>query len=176
MSGHSVPLLAKYFVQIQIGHKIFNHYMYTVEDQYCKYSCILGSDLLLQISPFTLDYGTGSLHIGNQLVPLGQSSNKATSLVSDICLIDTIEVPARCETLVYCKAPTFSNLQAHSNTVVIEPRELIYSRYNLCIACVLANVNDGEVPLSLLNPTNAPVRLYKNTRLGTAELTSSSDE
>ena len=57
----------------------------------------------------------------------------------------------------------------HETKIIVEPRQVIKDKYNLFIGRTLGYIDTGQVPVLILNPSNAPIKLYKGTVVGVAE-------
>ncbi|KAL1240282.1 Phosphate acyltransferase [Trichinella spiralis] len=81
----------------------------------------------------------------------------------DICLLETVTLPARTEVIVTGK----SNANWTTKDGFFEPAPKLVTNHSVMAACSLSRTHRGTVPVRLLNGTDTPITLFKDTKLGT---------
>lgn len=75
----------------------------------------------------------------------------------------TLTLPARSETIISARIDGIVN----NLTGLVEPKQTLHNKYSICGAVTLVTVHDNFVPVRLLNPTSMPIKLCRNTHVGT---------
>ncbi|OUC46722.1 hypothetical protein D917_07506, partial [Trichinella nativa] len=89
----------------------------------------------------------------------------------DICLLETVTLPARTEVIVTGK----SNANWTTKDGFFEPAPKLVTNHSVMAACSLSRTHRGTVPVRLLNGTDTPITLFKDTKLGTYSTTYSTE-
>ena len=130
------------------------------------YQCLVGVDILKSLGVL-VDFETDTVIWKNVPIQmLKETDIRIKQKVLSVCLIKTQEIPARSEAIITGKIKS----APIGMTGIIEPKPDFNSRYNIMAARTLTSVNaDNHVTVRLLNPTSSPVKLYKNSVVGTLE-------
>ena len=161
ISGTMLKVKGKINISVEIGRLRLQQSFYVIEN--FKHNIILGLDFLTnQKASLNFDTRTLVLQSGMTEVPLLGSKNNDSS----ICFISTVHdesIPPRSEVLIPVKTIGKS---INSKIGIIEANPALVSKQNIIGANCLVHIRNNESVLQILNPTNAKIRLSKNTKIG----------
>lgn len=165
VSGHSIVLLGKVLLQIQIGDFLLLHQIHVMND--CPRNCLLGTDLLSRFGEISLNLKQSVLYLGDVMIPLlGVHNNSITSVTShNVNLIEDTVIPGNCEVVL----PGHVSQRLTGGEYLFEPSPQLLSKYELLSVPSLSTLTSGIVPVHLLNALSSPIQLYSGMSLGTVQ-------
>ncbi len=162
----TVPLVDSIRVTMFVGRVEIEDIVHIVPEAYCKYDCIVGTDILqLLPPPLSIDYTEGTLEVGiNNILPMGRK--RIVKLVQSIHVCNTVEIgPRMCDRLD-CYVKDFDA----DCQIVAWPHEDLITKCGVVMPEVLLTTEQGKVSLYVANLGSTPVTLYADSTLGTAEV------
>ena len=155
-TGDSSPFLGMAEVEITLGNQKLLHDVLFAD---IKNDGILGMDFLTK-HQCDMFLSKNHLLLNGEKIVCFRSSVDAIPSHSRIAVIETVEVPPESEIIV--KGRSLDRVNSHS-IGVLEATEGFINRSGLLIAKALVSPETGTVPLRVMNLSNEPVMLYKNT-------------
>ena len=159
-NGGPLSILGQTEVRIVIAGKEFSHQVLIAGD--ITQECILGADFLTTHG-FVIDLGNHVLRVGETSTPLLSSKTPLASSYH-VSVGETFVVhPGEerlCKANISCEYPSLAG-----TTGVVEAQEGIEEKHQILLARVLANPDQGTVPLRIANLSGSAVTLYKGTNL-----------
>ena len=158
-TGEYLDIVGTTTVELDLGES--NWYVDCHVVKNFNYAFLLGTDFLIKTSS-RIDLGSMKITIGQQTLDV--SAVNQPSQVK-VCVVDTIEIPPRSEAVLQ---GSVSGLQGE---VLIEPKhEVSCSNSLLYPARSIANINNGIVPVKIVNTNSCPVKIFAGTCVGMAEV------
>ena len=146
-------------VELDLGHSVWYVNCHVVRN--FKFSFLLGTDFLIKAGA-SIDLGKLEVTLGQQVIPV--SVLKRPNQVP-ICVVGTLEIPTR------SKALLMGRTVGIKGNILAEPKyEITSQNASLYPACCIANVNNNEVPLKVVNPNLFSVKIFSGTCVGMAEI------
>ena len=155
-TGESSPFLGKAKIEITLGSQKLLHDVLLAD---IKNDGILGMDFLTKHC-CDMFLSRNHLLLNGEKIACFRSSVDAIPTCSRIAILDTVEVPPECEIIV--KGRPLDRVDSNS-TGVVEATESFIGRSGLLIAKALVCPEFGTIPLRIMNLSDEPLRLYKNT-------------
>ncbi len=175
VSGHLFPLLGRVTASLTIGPKTITSELHVAKD--LPHSIIIGLDLMEQLGPVTFDWSERRLTFepdqGGSAIA-GISLGVDGSSTWSVPLIETTILPPRVETFLSVPAP--KGVAGKDVSVYFEPNVNVEVKRQAFFARMVSNVKSGFLSLRVLNPTAAPIVLYKSTTLGHLSITAGTPE
>ncbi|CAG2254521.1 unnamed protein product [Mytilus edulis] len=160
-SGASLRGIGTIKVPIEIGRLTMQQTFHIFEN--FTHSIILGLDFLdNQKARLNFDDKTLVLQSGITEVPLTNGDNYDNSICF-ISLVNDEVIPSRSEVIIPVQTVDKS---IKSKLGIIEPNPALVGKQNIVGATCLVQIRNNKTFLQVLNPTNAKVRLSKNTKIG----------
>ena len=158
VTGDILDIIGTTCVELDLGESIWFVECYVVCN--FQFSFLLGTNFLIKASA-SINLGSLQARIGAQTVSV--SVVKRPRQVQ-VCVVDSLEIPARSEALLKCA------IRSLSGTVFVEPKyEITSKNSSLYPARCVANIVDGEIPIKIANPNSFPVSVFAGTCVGMAE-------
>ena len=157
-SGHFLDLCGSVEAHVLIRKQIIKHKFYVINVG--PESCILGMDFLNKIKNAKIDLLNGTLEIGPSA-----SEKKIETNGNEVKMTETVNLLPYAETIFKVKVS-----QPDGMEVLFEPSKLFAERHNVAVCSCLCIIKDGEIPVRLSNYDQAPMKLFKDERLGTVEM------
>ena len=155
-TGESSPFLGRAEVEIVLGSQRLRHDVLFAD---VKNDGILGMDFLTK-HHCDLFLSRNYLLLDGEKIVCFRSTVDLMPTCSRVAILETVEVPPECEMLVLGKPLDVID----SNGVgVLEATEHFVDRSGLMIAKAVVSPEFGTVPLRIMNLSNEPYMLYKNT-------------
>ncbi len=162
----TVPLIGSIRVTMFLGRVEIDDIVHIVPEKYCKYDCIVGTDILQMLPPpLSIDYTEGTLEVGtNNILPMGRK--RIMKLVQSIHVCNTVEIgPRMCDRLD-CYVKDFDA----DCQIIAWPHEDLITKCGVVMPEVLLTPEQGKVSIYVANPGSTPVTLYADSTLATAEV------
>ena len=164
-SGQTIPTLGLVSCKVNIGGVNTCHDFILAKS--LAQPVILGTDFL-KINKWDLQFSCGHLKNGRVRVPLLPSSVVNKKIPHESCplsvIVNTV-VPENSEKIIFCKLR-----DDHFESGCIGMIEAsVNNKHELLIGKVVTRVNNGVVPVRVMNLCSVPVTLYKGTRIANFE-------
>ncbi|CAC5358979.1 Retrovirus-related Pol polyprotein from transposon 297,Retrovirus-related Pol polyprotein from transposon 412 [Mytilus coruscus] len=151
--------------EISVNSDVSVHNMYVVED--LLYDAIIGTDIMKRLG-IVIDMKDEAAYWNNMYVKFIGSDDQncvKSSALFGVNLIHTVDIPARSEMICFGRI----NGDVNGMIGIVEPKGQLTSKYSVIPARVLTKACDKDVVFKVLNPTSKPVKLFKDTNIGTFE-------
>uniref|UniRef100_A0A8R1EDU9 CCHC-type domain-containing protein n=2 Tax=Caenorhabditis japonica TaxID=281687 RepID=A0A8R1EDU9_CAEJA len=167
LGGNEVLMAGAAFAKICIGTKSWIHRIHFTTGECTPhgardYHIILGNDFLSQLPRFFIDYQAETLHVGEEIIPIGKNHVEYTPKVLDIRVSEDTIVPAQSERVLACQEPMSTDM---CDTLFLVTSQNLVNR-SLLTAPVL--INNKNVRILVTNPTDCDIFLAKNTKAAEA--------
>ena len=157
-NGEPLSILGRTEIRIVIAGKEFLLIARDITQE-----CILGADFLISHG-FVIDPGNRLLRIGETSTPLLSSKTPPFASSYHVSVGETFVIHPGEERL--CRANISGDYSSLVGTTgVVEAQEGTEEKHQILLARVLANPDQGTVPLRIANLSGSAVTLYKGTNL-----------
>ena len=157
-TGEQLDMIGTTVVELDLDHSVWYIDCHVVRN--FKFSLLLGMDFLIKAGA-SIDLGKLEVTLGQQVIPV--SVLKRPNQVP-VCVVETLGIPARSEALLTGRTVGIKG------TILVEPKyEITSQNASIYPARRIANVNNNEVPLKVVNPNWFPVKIFSGTCVGMAE-------
>eukprot|EP00795_Rhopilema_esculentum_P001917 gene1917-16424_t len=160
VTGEELLILGSTTVTLDLGDSCWMVECYVVSN--FKYSCLLGTDFLTKSSA-TIDLGNLQACIGQTRIPISVVRKPQQVQVN---LVESLEIPARSEAILK------GSIEGLQGTVLLEPKYELFCKNESVVypARSIAPVENGTIPVKLVNTNNFPVKVFSDTCVGMAEI------
>ncbi|CAC5382340.1 unnamed protein product [Mytilus coruscus] len=159
-TGEASEFIGKVNLEIKLGTHVFKHEFLLAE---IKDMAILGMDFLMTNSIDVL-FSKGCLRIKDEFITC--FTNKGDSSCCRISIAETVDIPPDSEMLIKgmpCGPVIFNEVG------LVETNKSFIEKTGLLLARVVVQPNSNIIPLRVANFSTEPVKVYKNTIVGTFE-------
>ncbi|KRZ52308.1 Retrovirus-related Pol polyprotein from transposon 17.6 [Trichinella nativa] len=174
-NGECLETVGTAELDIKLGDKFLARHSMIVARN-LSHPCLLGTDFLRPRKAL-IDLGDGRIKLDGIWLNLesphtpNDRNQREAEQECDICLLETVTLPARTEVIVTGK----SNANWTTKDGFFEPAPKLVTNHSVMAACSLSRTHRGTVPVRLLNGTDTPITLFKDTKLGTYSTTYSTE-
>ena len=160
VTGEELLILGSTTVTLDLGDSCWMVECYVVSN--FKYSCLLGTDFLTKSSA-TIDLGNLQACIGQTRIPISVVRKPQQVQVN---LVESLEIPARSGAILK------GSIEGLQGTVLLEPKYELFCKNESVVypARSIASVENGTIPVKLVNTNNFPVKVFSDTCVGMAEI------
>ena len=164
-SGEPLMVAGRVTLQVSVGNINVEHGVLVIKD--LSQDCIIGVDFLRN-HKMVVDLGEMTMGRDGQKFPL--SSQVKQNSVCRVTLAETVVVPARHEMILPGKIVVKGRgVRTSDGLGVIEPLQKFQGKTNIAVARVLASSDHLKVPIRVVNTSDDPVTVYRNSNVGTFE-------
>ncbi|KRX98944.1 Retroviral-like aspartic protease 1 [Trichinella pseudospiralis] len=162
-NGECLEIVGTAELDIKLGDKFLARHSMIVARN-LSHPCLLGTDFLRPRKAL-IDLGDGRIKLDRIWLNLeslhtpNDRNQREAEQECDICLLETVVLPV----IVTGK----SNANWTTKDGFFEPAPKLVTNHSVMAACSLSRTHRGTVPVRLLNGTDAPITLFKDTKLGT---------
>ncbi|KRY14748.1 PiggyBac transposable element-derived protein 2 [Trichinella patagoniensis] len=170
-NGECLETVGTAELDIKLGDKFLARHSMIVARN-LSHPCLLGTDFLRPRKAL-IDLGDGRIKLDGIWLNLesphtpNDRNQREAEQECDICLLETVTLPARTEVIVTGK----SNANWTTKDGFFEPAPKLVTNHSVMAACSLSRTHRGTVPVRLLNGTDTPITLFKDAKLGTYSTT-----
>lgn len=159
-TGAASEFSGKVDLEIKLGNHVCKHEFLLAE---IKDAAIIGTDFM---SRFHIDilFTKGSLRIGNDFIPY--FTNQGEVSCCKVSIAETVEVPPHSEMII--KGHAFGRIKYNSIGIVETNKEFI-EKTGLLLARSVIQQNSNTIPLRVINFSEDPIKVHKNTVAGLFE-------
>ena len=158
-TGEYLDIVGTTTVELDLGES--NWYVDCHVVKNFNYAFLLGTDFLIKTSS-RIDLGSMKITIGQQTLDVSVVNQPSQVKV---CVVDTIEIPPRSEAVLQ------GSVSGLNGEVLIEPKHEISSgNSSLYPARSIACINNGIVPVKIVNTNSCLVKIFAGTCVGMAEV------
>ena len=162
-NGTHLKVLGELITTINIGHVIRPSVKVLVVDR-LNSPAILGLDVLRCYDNMTIDWKTNILHLGGHCISLEERMLGAPRQPTEVCLLADKIIPARSQCFIVAGSKDFG----------LEPQDTLFTPYQekmtrknvLLGAGVVVRDIKNEIPILVMNNSEAPIKLYSGTSVG----------
>ncbi|KAK6177716.1 hypothetical protein SNE40_015762 [Patella caerulea] len=155
-TGELSPFHGKTHLKIKLGKRIVSQEVYITDIQN---DGILGLDFLTNIGGDVI-LSKNCLNVKGEEIPCYFFSTEAEPKVCRLALAEDTVVPPETEIIVSGK---FIDPVINMQKGIIEPLPGFTKKTGLLLAKCFVNTRGGNIPLRIINVTNQPCKIYKNT-------------
>ncbi|CAC5420029.1 unnamed protein product [Mytilus coruscus] len=159
-TGEASEFIGKVNLEIKLGTHVFKHEFLLAE---IKDMAILGMEFLMTNSIDVL-FSKGCLRIKDEFITC--FTNRGDSSCCRISIAETVDIPPDSEMLIKgmpCGPVIFNEVG------LVETNKSFIEKTGLLLARVVVQPNSNIIPLRVANFSTEPVKVYKNTIVGTFE-------
>ena len=160
-TGEISPFLGKINASITLGSQTISHDVLLAD---INNDGIIGVDFL-NANKCDVMLTKKCLNMNGEKIPCFLKDQKSTHSCCRIAVSENITIPPESEMIVPGKIID----DVRGTLGVIEPKQSFVEKSGLLVAKALINVNVGEIPIRVINLSNEPHSLYKNTIAATYE-------
>lgn len=168
VSGEHLPVMGLITLDIEINGTKYPFSLSVINN--LTYSVVLGRDFLMHYQSILNVQNNSIQFADNPPIPLNVSDSPpdASLPLPDSLTVHayaTYVLPPQSESLI----PVYTKIQLPPGTTgLIEPNPNLPNRYQVCGASQLVSLShDHTYPFRILNPTNAPITIYRCSTMGT---------
>ena len=162
-SGHTIEIKGRAYLTFGIGRHEYTHLFQIVSTLHnATQQCIIGMDLLQKIGPFTLDTQKGKIHFPNNTIKLQGEKSKQSEIVK---LSKTVKIQPRTAIVTFVQVKFDS-----PEPLLFELTDHNRLPYGLTAFNTLAYSEDKQMPVCLVNSTEAPITVFKKKKIGIASV------
>ena len=162
VNGKPLSVKGKVTLMVELGSGTFTHLFYVIK---INSDLILGLDFLSKHKA-SLDCGSGLLHIQGQSIKLSVSQPDSTikHTEANLLALETTELEPFTQTVLMVKVDTPNPTNLNGQLGIVLPK--LPKQWNALGGHVLAKLQDGQVPMLILNPSDRKIRVFKQTTMG----------
>lgn len=162
-TGEKSPFHGKVKLNIQIGRCSYEHEFLLAE---IKDNGILGMDFLTK-NKCDLMLGKGYMMLYKERIPCFSNYGDTQNTCCRISLNNNVIIPPESEMMVSGK--TIDGIPMNLSGIV-EPDKNFIEKTGILIAKAAVNLNNGLIPMRLINVSEKPYKLYENTVIANFEV------
>ena len=162
VTGETAPILGRASVPLTVGTFQTEQDMWVAE---IADECIIGLDFL-QHHGCQVDLKEGILHMGTEEVPL-QKPQVTEPTCCRCCATTSTIIPPHSEVVIPAKVD--GEWRQSSKWAVLLPEETTLARRGVLVGKSLVDLQNGEVPVRMINLSQQPQHLPRGTLLATCE-------
>uniref|UniRef100_A0A8R1J0A7 Retrotrans_gag domain-containing protein n=2 Tax=Caenorhabditis japonica TaxID=281687 RepID=A0A8R1J0A7_CAEJA len=167
LGGNEVHMEGAAFANICVGSTSLMHRIHFTTGACTPqgardYHIILGNDFLSQLSRFSIDYQAETLHVGEEVIPIGKQHVAYTPKVLDVLVSEDTVVPAQSEKILACQVPWSTD--EGSTSFLVSSQSLV----NKSLLTAPALINKKNVRILVTNPSECDIFLAKHTKAAEA--------
>uniref|UniRef100_A0A8R1IMR9 Retrotrans_gag domain-containing protein n=1 Tax=Caenorhabditis japonica TaxID=281687 RepID=A0A8R1IMR9_CAEJA len=167
LGGNEVHMEGTAFANICVGSTSLMHRIHFTTGACTPqgardYHIILGNDFLSQLPRFSIDYQAETLHVGEEVIPIGKQHVAYTPKVLDVLVSEDTVVPAQSEKILACQVPWSTD--EGSTSFLVTSQSLV----NESLLTAPALINKKNVRILVTNPSDCDIFLAKYTKAAEA--------
>ena len=163
-NGENLALLGKATVSVQIGKTCVQHLVLVADN--LMQECLLGADFLTN-KGCIVDLQRHVMITRGEEIPLQNTRKEREAMACHVGVSNTITIPVRHQ--VWLEAELASS-SMHDCMDMMEPEPKFVDMHGLYVAHSLSMNRNGFITVQVLNPTFAPIVVYKSEKLGIFQL------
>ncbi|XP_028412535.1 uncharacterized protein LOC114535422 [Dendronephthya gigantea] len=158
-NGQPLGILGTCKLRIRLGGVDVYHTVLVASD--ITQDCLIGVDFLAKYD-CKINFGMSSVNVGGREVSMGNRFEEGGTC-ERVRLAETVTVPGGHEMIMSADVRAISD----EVTGIVEPCPEFFSKHSILVARIVTKPRDNHVPVRLLNPSQDPVTIYRDTTLGT---------
>ncbi|XP_028404818.1 uncharacterized protein LOC114527387 [Dendronephthya gigantea] len=156
-TGQPLGILGTCKLRIRLGGVDVYHTVLVASD--ITQDCLIGVDFLVKYD-CKINFEMSSVNVGGREVSMGNRFEEGWTC-KQVRL--AVTVPGEHEMIMSANVGAISD----EVTGIIEPCPEFVSKHSILVAQIVTKPQDNHVPVRLLNPSQDPVTIYRDTTLGT---------